>query len=107
MGSSIPPRLSADTIPDLFDSAVGKRPDKDWLLWEDERYTYAEAASRVAAIAAALAGEGVGKGDLVMATARNEPAYLFAWLAVVRLGAVFVPGNPKGADQELTGLAAQ
>jgi crotonobetaine/carnitine-CoA ligase len=83
------------------------RPDKDWLLYEDERFTYAEAAARIGAIAAALAGEGIGKGDLVMATARNEPAYLFTWLAVVRLRAIFVPGNPKGSAQELSGLAAQ
>ena len=99
--------MSADTIPDLFDRAVGARPDKEWLLWQEERFTYAEAAARIGAIAAALAGVGIGKGDLVMATARNEPAYLFAWLAVVRLGAIFVPGNPNGSAQELSGLAAQ
>jgi carnitine-CoA ligase len=107
MRSSIPPNLSADTIPDLFDHAVGTRPDKHWLHFEDERHTYAEAAARIGAIAAALAGEGVGKGDLVFATARNEPAYLFLWLAVVRLGAIFVPANPNGSEQELRGLVAQ
>jgi crotonobetaine/carnitine-CoA ligase len=99
--------LSADTIPELFDRAVGTRPDKEWLLWQDERYTYAEAAARVGGIAAALAVEGIGKGDLVLATARNEPAYLFTWLAVVRLGAIFVSANPKGSAQELAGLVAQ
>ena len=98
---------AAHTIPELFDRALARDPDKDWLLYEDERFTYAEAAARIGAIAAALAGEGVGKGDRVLATARNEPAYLFCWLAVVRLGAIFVPANPNGSAQELDGLAAQ
>ena len=98
---------AANTIPELFDRAVARRPGKDWLLYEDERYTYAEAAERVAAIAAALAGLGIGRGDLVLATPRNEPAYLFAWLAVVRLGAVIVTANPAGAAPELAGLAGQ
>ena len=98
---------AAHTIPELFDRALARDPDKDWLLFEDERFTYAEAAARIGAIAAALAGEGIGKGDRVLATARNEPAYLFCWLAVVRLGAIFVPANPNGSAQELDGLAAQ
>jgi acyl-CoA synthetase (AMP-forming)/AMP-acid ligase II len=98
---------AAMTIPELFDAAAEAVPDKDWLFWEDERYTYAEAAARVGAAAAALADAGIGHGDLVLATARNEPAYLFTWLAVTRLGAIFVPVNPKGSTQELAGLAAQ
>jgi carnitine-CoA ligase len=107
IGPSIPAHLSADTIPELFDRTAAAHPDKDWLLWQDERFTYAEAAARIGAIAAALAGDGIGKGDLVFATARNEPAYLFLWLAVVRLGAIFVPANPRGSEQELAGLVAQ
>jgi crotonobetaine/carnitine-CoA ligase len=98
---------AAMTINELFDRAVERHPDKVWLLYEDERYTYAEAARRIGAIAAALAEGGIGHGDLVMATTRNDPAYLFTWLAVVRLGAIFVPANPRGSAPELTGLAEQ
>jgi carnitine-CoA ligase len=98
---------AAETIPELFDRAVAARPEKDWLLYEDERYSYAAAAERVTAIAAALAGLGVARGDLVLATPRNEPAYLFAWLATVRLGAVICTANPGGSEAELQGLAAQ
>ena len=100
-------RAAAMTISELFDRAVERHADKVWLLHEDARHTYAEAADRVAAIAAAIADRGIGHGDLVMATARNDPAYLFTWLAVVRLGAIFVPANPRGSAAELTGLADQ
>jgi carnitine-CoA ligase len=98
---------AAMTIPQLFDGAVAAVPDKEWLFWEQERYTYGQAAARVGGIASALAEAGIGHGDLVLATARNEPAYLFTWLAVTRLGAIFVPVNPTGTRQELAGLAAQ
>jgi carnitine-CoA ligase len=98
---------AAMTITELFDRAVERHADKLWLLHEDERYTYAEAANRIAAVAAALAERGIGRGDLVLATTRNDPAYLFTWLAVVRLGAIFVPANPRGTAPELTGLAKQ
>jgi len=98
---------AANTIPELFDGAVAASPDKDWLLWEDERFTYAQAAERIGSVAAALADAGIGKGDLVLATARNDPAYLFTWLAVARLSAIFVPVNPTSTPQELAGLAGQ
>jgi carnitine-CoA ligase len=98
---------AAMTIPELFDRAVECNGDKVWLLHEDLQYTYAEAAKRIGAAAAALKDHGIGRGDLVMATARNDPAYLFTWLAVVRLGAIFVPANPRGSTQELAGLAEQ
>lgn len=98
---------AASTIPELFDRAVAARPDKEWLFWEDERHTYAQAAERIAAAATALAERGVAKGDLVLATTRNDPGYLFCWLAAVRLGAILLPANPKGSEQELTGLARQ
>jgi carnitine-CoA ligase len=100
-------KTAALTIPELFDRAVAWQPGKDWLLWEDERFTYAEAAERVAAIAAVLASDGIDRGELVLATTRNEPAYLLTWLAVMRLGAIFVPANPSSSAQELAGLAGQ
>jgi carnitine-CoA ligase len=100
-------RTAAMTISELFDRAVERNAGKAWLLYEEERYTYGEAASRIGAIAVALAERGIGHSELVMATARNDPAYLFTWLAVVRLGAIFVPADPRGSAAELTGLAEQ
>ncbi|MGH3342130.1 MAG: AMP-binding protein [Carbonactinosporaceae bacterium] len=99
--------MAYGTIPELLDAAAARSPDKDWLLYGDERYSYAQAAGRVAAIAGGLAARGVGRGSLVLATARNSPAYLFCWLAVVRLGAVYVPVNPRSSREELAGLVAQ
>ena len=95
------------TIPNLFAEAVAAVPDKPWLHHEDGAFTYAEADARIRTMAAALAERGVGRGDLVLATARNRPAYLFAWLATVHLGAIYVSANPRSSGAELAGLIGQ
>jgi crotonobetaine/carnitine-CoA ligase len=95
------------TIPQLFARAVAAAPAKPWLFHEADAYTYAEAYEQVRRAATGLAERGAGRGDLVLATTRNTPAYLFAWLGAMRLGAVFVPVNPGSSDAELAGLVEQ
>jgi crotonobetaine/carnitine-CoA ligase len=95
------------TIPHLFDAAVEAVPAKIWLLYEDRSFTYEEAAAAIGTGAAALAGLGVGQGDLVLVTLRNTPEYLFTWLALMRLGAILVAANPASPEAELAGLAGQ
>ncbi len=95
------------TIPELFDAAVARDPQKVWLFHDDEQYSYAEAAARIGTVAAGLAAHGVGRGSLVLATARNTSGYLFLWLAAARLGAIYVPLNPRSAPAELAGFEAQ
>src|SRR4051794_39128488 len=95
------------TIPTLFEAAVDAAAEKPWLHYEDAVYTYAQARGRIGAAAAALAGHGIGRGDLVLATAHNTPAYLFTWLGAMYLSAIFVPANPRSAPAELAGLIEQ
>jgi carnitine-CoA ligase len=99
--------LTAGTIPKLFDAAVAEAPHKTWLRHEDDEFTYAEARERIGRAAAALSGRGVARGDLVLATARNRPEYLFAWLGAMYLGAIYVPADPRGTEAELGGLTGQ
>jgi carnitine-CoA ligase len=86
---------------------VASVPDKDWLFFEDDVYTYARARERIAAAAAGLARRGVGQGDLVLATARNDARYVFLWLATAYLGAIYVGVDPRQTDTELQGLVGQ
>lgn len=95
------------TIPELFDSAVDEVPGKTWLLHEDRQLTYEKAQALSAAAAARLAALGARHGDLVLATVRNTPEYLLTWLAVMRLGGILIPANPKSTAAELAGLAQQ
>ncbi len=95
------------TIPEFFDAAVEAVPSKTWLLHDDRSFTYEEAHAGIGTGAAALAGLGVGRGDLVLVTLRNTPEYLFTWLALMRLGAILVAANPASPEAELAGLAGQ
>ena len=96
-----------DTIPELFDDAVAAAPSSVWLHAGGRTYTFSEAHSLVERAASAMARQGVQAGDLVLATARNTPEYLFAWLATTCSGAIVVAVNPRAGEAELTALVAQ
>ncbi|MDX6673992.1 MAG: carnitine-CoA ligase [Solirubrobacteraceae bacterium] len=95
------------TIPELFEAAAAEVPEKAWLIYEDEAFTYAQARERIGRAAAALAELGAGPGDLVLATARNRPEYVFTWLAAMYLGAIYVAVDPRSTESELAGLVGQ
>ncbi|TMD98384.1 MAG: ATP-dependent acyl-CoA ligase [Chloroflexi bacterium] len=95
------------TIPALFDGAVHAAGDRTWLHHEDRAYTFGAAAARIAGAAWVLRDHGVVRGSVVMATTRNTDAYLFTWLAAVRLGALLVTVDPRSSAAELAGLAGQ
>jgi crotonobetaine/carnitine-CoA ligase len=95
------------TIPRLLSEAADRDPDGTWLRADGGSQTFGGAVVRAAAAARALAGAGIGRGDLVVLTARTTPSYLLCWLALATIGAVAVPVNPRSAPAELAGLVAQ
>jgi len=82
-------------------------PDKTWLVSGPEAHTYAQALERIGRAAGWLRAAGIARGDRVLVTARNTPDYLLSWLALMEVGAIQVPVNPAGSDEELAGLVAQ
>jgi crotonobetaine/carnitine-CoA ligase len=97
----------ADTIPELFEGAVAEAADREWLRYEDQVFTYAQARARIGGAALALRELGAAKGERVLATASNDPETLFCWLGAMYLGAIFVPVNPKLSATERDGIAGQ
>jgi carnitine-CoA ligase len=95
------------TIPRLLAAAAGRDPDGTWLRTDETTLTFAEAVASVAGLAGVLRSAGIGRGDLVMVTARTTPPYLLCWLALAALGAITVPVNPRSAPAELAGMARQ
>ncbi|GAA5898914.1 hypothetical protein JCM6882_004029 [Rhodosporidiobolus microsporus] len=67
--------------------------DKVYIVYENERLTYAEAHAKVAHVAALLHARGVRKGDRVAIAMRNLPEWPIAWWAAHSLGAVAVAVN--------------
>jgi long-chain acyl-CoA synthetase len=76
--------------------------EKDFALYQQERYTYAEGYSRSAGFAAALMGRyGVRKGDRVAILSRNNPQWMMAFVGATSIGAVAVPMNAWWTTEEL------
>ena len=76
--------------------------DATYLVYEDRRWTFAEAHRLVAALAWWLRDEaGVGRGDRVALAMRNYPEWALAFWATAALGAVVVPLNAWLTGPEL------
>ncbi|MGH8983238.1 MAG: AMP-binding protein [Acidimicrobiia bacterium] len=95
------------TIPVFFRRAVDEVPDETWLLAGDDAMTYAQAQARIDRAASGLRAASVGRHDRVLVTAKNTPEYLLSWLAIMEVGAVQVPVNPKSTETELAGFVRQ
>lgn len=76
-------------------------PDRAIAVFEGETTTYAELAERAAALAAGLAGRGVGPGDVVGLLAYNCTEFLEAVFAANHLGAIAMPINWRLAAPEV------
>ena len=76
--------------------------DAIYLVYEDERMTFAQAHHQVRALAHRLiAVHGVRQGDRVAIATRNYPEWAVAYWATVAIGAVAVPLNAWWTGPEL------
>ena len=67
--------------------------DATFLVYQDERVSFAEAHARVRRLAAHLSAAGVGKGARVAIAMRNYPEWVLSFWAVQSLGAIVVSMN--------------
>jgi long-chain acyl-CoA synthetase len=90
-----PPSLRA-----LFDAARG-RGDAPFLVYEDERWSFADTMARVDALGAALVARGVRPGDRVAIAMRNYPEWVVSFAAITSIGAISVSLNAWWTTEEL------
>lgn len=76
--------------------------DADYVVYEDERYSYAQADAVIRALAHHLHDEhGIGRGDRVAIAMRNYPEWVFSYWAIVSLGAAVVGVNAWWTADEM------
>jgi long-chain acyl-CoA synthetase len=76
--------------------------DRDYVVYEDERYTYAEIGAQVRALAHHLRDvHGVGRGDRVALALRNYPEWVVGYWATVSIGAAVVGLNAWWTTPEM------
>ena len=81
-----------DSLRDIFARSVAHW-EADYLVFRDERMSYAEAHRQVRALAGWLADNGVSQGDRVAISMRNYPEWIIAYWATISMGAVVVGLN--------------
>jgi len=82
------------SIADRFRWVAASHPSRTAIVFLGERYSYHGLDQWSDAMAASLAGRGVGAGDRVLIYASHCPQWVIAWLAIQKLGAVAVPIAP-------------
>ncbi|MDG2249756.1 MAG: class I adenylate-forming enzyme family protein [Gammaproteobacteria bacterium] len=80
-----------------------KEADETFLVYQDERYSFAETLNMAQRFARALKENyDISHGDRVAICARNSPEWCLAYMAISILGAIIVPMNSwwKGTELE-------
>ncbi|MFC5829743.1 acyl-CoA synthetase [Nonomuraea insulae] len=80
-------------IGDLLRRSAARHPAKTAIVYGDLRQSYADLDLAVNRTANALAARGVGKGDRFALFSHNNHAFVVAYFALARLGAISVPVN--------------
>jgi long-chain acyl-CoA synthetase len=99
----VPQRVYAGALPNLrtlWDIGATKG-DRPYLVFQDERRSYAETDREIRALAAGLAGLGIGQGDRIAIAMRNYPEWIVSFWATVATGGVAVALNAWWTGPEL------
>ena len=76
--------------------------DREFLVWQSQRLTFNQYFDQVDRLAGQMVARfGLQPGERVAIAMRNQPAWLVAFAAILRCGAVCVPLNSWGLRDEL------
>ncbi|WP_284681281.1 AMP-binding protein [Sphaerisporangium fuscum] len=95
--------LLYETVGENFDRTVAAHGGRDALVEHatGRRWTYAELAEEVDALALGLLGLGVAKGDRVGIWSPNNAEWTMTQFATAKIGAILVNVNPSYRSHEL------
>ena len=101
-GVDLPVFSAAPTnMRDFLDFFFASNADKEFLVYLDERFTFAQVHAASRKVAAVLQARGIAKGDRVAIAMRNYPDWITAYCGALMLGAVAVPLNAWWKGEEL------
>jgi crotonobetaine/carnitine-CoA ligase len=82
-----------NNVGELIEARASQLKNKVYLVFQDQELTFGQINGRVNQVANGLRQLGVAKGDRVALFIKNCPEFIFAWWAILKLGAVMVPVN--------------
>ncbi|KAJ1976921.1 hypothetical protein H4R35_002496, partial [Dimargaris xerosporica] len=91
-------------LPDLFMTSLARCPRAIALESGDDQWTYAQVHQQALVIAQWLVAHQVQPGDRVALVFKRSPYFIFAILAVLLVGAAYVPIEATIASERLCGI---
>jgi acyl-CoA synthetase (AMP-forming)/AMP-acid ligase II len=88
-------------LADLFEAAVDTYPEREYLIADGKRRTYAAMEARANQLAHYLASQGIGAGDHVGIYAYNSVEWVETAWAVFKLRAIWININYRYVEDEL------
>jgi amino acid adenylation domain-containing protein/non-ribosomal peptide synthase protein (TIGR01720 family) len=98
--------LLRETVHELFGRAAERHGGEIALDCRERLVTYRELERLASGLAATLLGAGVGKGSVVAILCADTVGMVTAILAALKIGAVFVPLDPRVPAAALGGMIA-
>ncbi len=98
--------LPDTTLAALIEQSMRRDPQAAAVVFESETLDYAGLEGRSAALAAQLAGLGVGPSDIVAVALPRSIELMVALVAVLRAGAAYLPLDLAQPDARLARIAA-
>ena len=89
------------SVAQVLETRAAEDPDREFLIFNDRRLTYAQVDARATSLAAALHALGIEAGDRIALDLPNWPEFVISVFAAAKLGAVVVPLNPRYTVPEL------
>jgi crotonobetaine/carnitine-CoA ligase len=80
-------------VPDLLAARAASTPDKPFILFEEEQWTYADAARQAWRAANGFRRQGVEMGEYISVWTPTGPDVVRAWFGANAAGAVYAPLN--------------
>jgi crotonobetaine/carnitine-CoA ligase len=85
--------LEEMVISRLLERQANERPQAPFVVYGDERWTFAEVDAEAARLAGGLRDRGVMRGDAVGLFLPNGPPFINTYFALGKLGATMIPVN--------------
>jgi non-ribosomal peptide synthetase component F len=100
-------RRESASLPARLDDVARERPDRTAVVCGDEIVSYGRLQAAADALAARLDLAGARRGDVVAVASSRSPATIAALLAAWRIGAAFMPVDPREPAARLASMLRQ
>ncbi|MEQ1805964.1 MAG: AMP-binding protein, partial [Burkholderiaceae bacterium] len=88
------------TLNSLLATRAALAGGREFLVFGESSWSYAQTLESVARVASVLHERGVDAGQRIAVMSLNHPSTVFVFMALARLGAVMVPINPEFRAEE-------